>query len=48
MALGGLQQLDETIRAGYTFIAYSVDTRILDVGSRKANEMVKAVARQHR
>jgi len=43
-----LQQLDETIRAGYTFIAYSVDTRILDVGSRKANEMVKAVARQHR
>lgn len=40
-----VQRLDEAIRAGYTFIAYSVDTRILDVSARKAAEIVKAVVR---
>ena len=30
-----LQQLEQSIRDGYTFIAYSVDIRILDVGARQ-------------
>lgn len=30
-----LQQLEQSIRDGYTFLAYSVDIRILDVGARQ-------------
>jgi 2-keto-3-deoxy-L-rhamnonate aldolase RhmA len=33
-----LDRLDDAIRDGYTFIAYSVDFRILDVGLRQAVE----------
>ena len=40
-----LQRLEEAIRTGYTFIAYSVDMRILDVSARKATELVKGIVR---
>lgn len=36
-----LQRLEQTIRDGYTFIAYSVDMRILDVGVRRAIAKIK-------
>jgi 2-keto-3-deoxy-L-rhamnonate aldolase RhmA len=40
-----LQRLAQVIREGYTFIAYSVDTRILDVGLRQALTKVEELRR---
>jgi len=36
-----LLRLEQTIREGYTFIAYSVDIRILDVGMRQGVAKIK-------
>ncbi len=36
-----LQQLEQTIREGYTFIAYSVDIRLLDVSVRQGIAKMK-------
>lgn len=36
-----LQRLEESIQEGYTFIAYSVDIRILDVGVRQGIQKLK-------
>lgn len=38
-----LKRLAELVREGYTFIAYSVDIRILDVGVRQAMQTVRVV-----
>jgi 2-keto-3-deoxy-L-rhamnonate aldolase RhmA len=38
-----LQRLEHVIREGFTFIAYSVDTRILDVGMRQGISKAKEV-----
>lgn len=38
-----LQRLEQTIREGYTFIAYSVDIRMLDVGVRQGIAKMKAI-----
>ena len=37
------QLLEQSIREGYTFIAYSVDIRILDVGARQGIEKMKEI-----
>ncbi len=38
-----LQRLEQTIREGYTFIAYSVDIRMLDVSVRQGIAKMKAI-----
>lgn len=38
-----LQRLEDTIREGYTFVAYSVDMRVLDVTARLATATARAV-----
>lgn len=38
-----LQRLEQTIHAGYTFIAYSVDIRMLDVSVRQGIAKIKAI-----
>jgi 2-keto-3-deoxy-L-rhamnonate aldolase RhmA len=36
-----LQRLEEVIREGFTFVAYSVDMRVLDVGMRQGVEKLR-------
>jgi hypothetical protein len=36
-----VSRLDQARRDGYTFVAYSVDFRMLDVAARKGMAMVK-------
>jgi 2-keto-3-deoxy-L-rhamnonate aldolase RhmA len=38
-----LQQLEQAVREGYTFIAYSVDIRLLDVGVRQGVTKIKEI-----
>lgn len=38
-----LQRLEQTIREGYTFIAYSVDIRMLDVSARQGIAKIKEI-----
>ncbi len=38
-----LLRLEQTIREGYTFIAYSVDIRVLDVGMRQGIAKIKKI-----
>lgn len=40
-----LQQLEQAVRDGYTFIAYSVDIRMLDVSVREGAARVKDITR---
>jgi 2-keto-3-deoxy-L-rhamnonate aldolase RhmA len=40
-----LERLAQVIREGFTFVAYSVDTRILDVGVRQGVAMANGVKR---
>ncbi|MBE0613493.1 MAG: 2,4-dihydroxyhept-2-ene-1,7-dioic acid aldolase [Burkholderiales bacterium] len=39
------QRLEQTIREGYTFIAYGVDMRMLDVGARQGVSKLKEIQR---
>ena len=38
-----LQQLEQIVREGYVFIAYSVDIRLLDIGVRQGIAMIKEI-----
>jgi 2-keto-3-deoxy-L-rhamnonate aldolase RhmA len=38
-----LQKLEQTVREGYTFIAYSVDIRVLDVSVRQGIAKIKEI-----
>ena len=38
-----LEKLEQTVREGYTFVAYSVDIRLLDVGVRRGIAKIKEV-----
>jgi hypothetical protein len=40
-----LDKLEQTVLEGYTFIAYSVDIRLLDVGVRQGITKIKEIQR---